>query len=128
MAQFSPEMPMYLEAPRGALPSYGPSRPVPLLNEGDQRGPGSTTIVGRHGTGRPPVLTATPDLFALLRALQHHWKLAISLGMLCAIIATIAAWYLAPQPKYKASVLLQVSTLPAKFLLETSDPKPDFKI
>jgi succinoglycan biosynthesis transport protein ExoP len=78
--------------------------------------------------GRPAALTTTPDMGVLLKVLRHRWKPALALGALCGVLATVAAWFLVPKPRYRASVLLQVSTLPSKFLLDTSDPKPDFKI
>jgi capsular exopolysaccharide synthesis family protein len=110
----------------GSRLADSPSRSlVPLGVDGDPFVPAAAA--GR-GDGRPLVLLATPDLMGLLRVLQQRWKPAMGLAAVCAALATVAAWFLVPPTRYKASVLLQVAALPGKFLLETSDPKPDFKI
>src|SRR5438128_63413 len=91
---------------RGAWPAGGPLRPVPLVRDGDRLEPMALGAgAGVPGARRPPALAATPDLIALVRVLHHRWKQALGFGTLCAVLATIAAWYLVPRPKYKAWVL-----------------------
>ncbi|HMB02666.1 MAG TPA: division plane positioning ATPase MipZ [Isosphaeraceae bacterium] len=77
---------------------------------------------------RPPALTSAPNLLTLSRALQHCWPLALGLGAVCAVVALLAAWALIPRAKYRATTLLQVATMPPKFLLDTSEPRTDFRI
>ena len=95
---------------------------------GDQTG-GSVPAFSKANAKRPTALTTAPDLFTLLRALQHCWRPALALGILSAAVATAAAWAFVPRPRYKATTLLQVSALAPKFLTEpVSEPKTDFKI
>ena len=43
------------------------------------------------------MLSAGPDPMSLLRAFKRRWPLATGLGILAALLAMAAAWYLIPQ-------------------------------
>ena len=116
---------MFQDGSRRELTASGPVRPHPLVVDDEELGAAARSM---SLIRRPPALSSNPDSVALLRALQQRWKLALCLGTACAALATAAAWFLVPPPRYKATVLFQISTLPTRFLLDTSDPKPDFRI
>ena len=48
-------------------------------------------------TPRPEMLSAGPDPMSLLRAFNRRWPLATGLGILAAMVAMAAAWFLIPQ-------------------------------
>jgi succinoglycan biosynthesis transport protein ExoP len=65
--------------------------------------------VAAGGTASRPV-DAVPDPLALLRALRHHWLLALVLGTAAGATAGAVAWRIVPRPAYTASALLEVRT------------------
>jgi capsular exopolysaccharide synthesis family protein len=56
----------------------------------------------------PPGLAAAPDTRALLKALARRWFLALSLGLVCAAGAALAAWSLL-SPRYTAFAEVRVA-------------------
>jgi capsular polysaccharide biosynthesis protein len=70
------------------------------------------------GLARPPALSSSPDMTALLMALHRRWKLALASGIACGILAASAMWYAFPPSKYKAYVMLHVSTMPPKIVFD----------
>ncbi|MBI2824126.1 MAG: polysaccharide biosynthesis tyrosine autokinase [Planctomycetia bacterium] len=46
---------------------------------------------------RPEMLSSGPDPMSLLRAFKRRWMLATGLGMLAAMAAALAAWFLVPE-------------------------------
>src|SRR4051794_40026653 len=92
---------------RGGFASGVPARNHPHIVDDEGLG-----VAARRSSPirRPPALSASPDSIALLRALQGRWKQAMLLGTVCAVFATLTAWFLVPPPRYKTSVLLQIST------------------
>ena len=76
----------------------------------------------------PPAMDAVPDVASFIRALRHHWPLALMLGTLCASISGVIAWKIVPRPKYTALALLEVKSQKPILLLETVQERTDFKI
>lgn len=63
----------------------------------------------------PPAMpSATPDAFALLKALKRRWVLAFSLGVLLAGVAVTATFFLMPA-RFTAFALMRVSFIPNGF-------------
>ncbi len=92
-------------------------------------GTGSRALAtGSSGSKLPPALNAVPDLLVLLKALQNRWPLALSLGVVAALLATVVAWQVVPSPKYRATTMLKVSSQTPKVLFDTLENKPDFKV
>src|SRR5436305_1010102 len=63
----------------------------------------------------PPALVATPDTRALLKALGRRWFVALSLGLVCAAGAALAAWFLL-SPRYTAFAQVRVEAVPPPVL------------
>jgi succinoglycan biosynthesis transport protein ExoP len=57
---------------------------------------------------RPPAVTGSPDMKALLAALRRRWLLALCLGLVTAGVVGATAWLLIPT-KYVAYATLQVA-------------------
>ncbi len=68
----------------------------------------------------PPMPSATPDAFALLKALKRRWILAGTLGLLLATIAGAAAYMILPA-RYTAFALLQISSKPHQLVDRVSN-------
>lgn len=64
----------------------------------------------------PPALTATPNALLLLKALRRRLGSALTVGLLCAAAAGVAAWFLTPPPKITARTQLYVSAIPPNIL------------
>jgi succinoglycan biosynthesis transport protein ExoP len=74
----------------------------------------------------PPALTASPDVMSLLLALRRRWLAATGLGLLFGAIVAVAAWYLVPKPRYKATTLLQVRSFVPSIIFQTSENRSDY--
>ena len=57
---------------------------------------------------RPEMLSAAPDPMSMLRAFRRRWPLATGLGILAALCAMAAAWFLIPQ---KGEVIAYVQVM-----------------
>ncbi|MBI1832743.1 MAG: polysaccharide biosynthesis tyrosine autokinase [Planctomycetes bacterium] len=93
--------------------------------------PGPTEAGSRRSSmappaSNPPALTATPDAFALLKALKRRWFLGLMLGLFLASVAGTAAWMLLPS-RFTAFALLQVSSKPNP-LVERQSSREEFTI
>src|SRR5262245_2817548 len=59
----------------------------------------------------PPMPSATPDVFALLKALKRRWVLATTLGVLIACVGGVTTYLLFPA-RFTAFTLLHVNSKP----------------
>jgi polysaccharide biosynthesis transport protein len=62
----------------------------------------------------------------VVKALQRHWMLASSLGLVVAVASAAAAWYFLPPAKYTARVLLRVHSTPQSVMFEKVHAPTDF--
>ncbi len=69
----------------------------------------------------PSVLSAPPNPMALLRALRRRWRIAVSVGLLCAVVAATGAWLFMPAAKVNARTLVRIPR-GDPFLFKTSEP------
>jgi capsular exopolysaccharide synthesis family protein len=71
---------------------------------------------------------AAPSLSmtGMLKALQRHWLLASSLGLLSAAFCAAATWYFLPPGKYTAQVKLHVDSVPRDLLYHDVHIHTDF--
>ena len=75
---------------------------------------------------RPHAMTPSLSMIGLLKALQRHWLLASSLGLLTAAICAAGTWYFLPPGKYTALVKLHVDSIPQYILNREIHISPDF--
>jgi hypothetical protein len=74
----------------------------------------------------PPVaLTSTPNVAGLLLALRRRWLLALSLGLVCAVVTAIVVWIVRPIT-FTARTLLHVASIQPRILFDTPDGRTDF--
>ena len=110
--------------------------PGPLLEpRGAAAPPGAS---GASGAGRvpepapqparPPALSATPDVGALLRALRRRWALALVVGLLTATLAGAGAWLVVPAAQYTARSTLHVSMHPPKVMFTTAETPAEYGV
>ncbi len=69
----------------------------------------------------PSVLSAPPNPLALFRALRRRWRMAVSVGALCAVIAALGAWFFTPPARITARTLVRIPRNDP-FLFKTSEP------
>ena len=93
--------------------------PVPGsgLSRTHDQGQGRAPARGGSGQGRrtpvsapPAALTGTPSPGDLLRGLQRHLALALSLGLIFGTLSALGVWYLYKTTRYSARSLLEVSS------------------
>jgi capsular exopolysaccharide synthesis family protein len=72
-------------------------------------------------------LTATPNLFALLKALRRRWRVAVSAGLVLAAAAALLAWFAPGLSRNGAYALLRVSSTPTQLVFNTGDNWSDFE-
>src|SRR4051812_9834138 len=71
------------------------------------------------GPGSYPIaspLSATPDVGSLLKALRRRWVLAVGTGLMGALAAGAAAWFLLPPALFTASAMLVVEAQQPKII------------
>ncbi len=112
----TPETGSHVPAP---APGQGPIHGT-LLPLDAQLGNGVGTLT------LPPALSSAPNAFALLRALQRRWLLALCLGLVCATVAAGVTWLLLPTSKYTAKSLLHVRPQQPVVLFPTSESRSEF--
>jgi capsular exopolysaccharide synthesis family protein len=74
----------------------------------------------------PPALSATPDVWSLLRALRRRWASAVLIGGTLASISAVAMWFLLT-PKASAFAKLQVAYSQENVWPGGPPPQHDFK-
>jgi succinoglycan biosynthesis transport protein ExoP len=99
---------------------------------GERNGSGHSSGPGRGLPApverrRPPGLASIPDALALLRALRARWLLALTLGVLAAVVAGAAAWRIIPRPGYTASAVIEVKAEKPNLLPGMGQNRPDLK-
>lgn len=101
------------------------------LPDTDARSSGSAGLPVLPGESRrrslPPALAPMPDPVTLLKALRHHWLLALCLGTVCGGLAGAGAWRVVPKPKYTASALIEVKTQKPTLLGDPTQDTTDYK-
>ena len=75
----------------------------------------------------PPLELGPPDAAALLAALRRRWAAAVALGLASSASAGLLAYLVVPPPKYKAVALMQVATQAPRVVIETNEPRVDFR-
>jgi succinoglycan biosynthesis transport protein ExoP len=78
--------------------------------------------------GRPNRLPSSLNIGGMLKALQRHWVLASSLGLVCAAASAAAAWILLPPGKFTARVLLHVDSIPQSVLFHEVHSSANFDL
>jgi capsular exopolysaccharide synthesis family protein len=68
----------------------------------------------------PPALSSGPDAKALLKALGRRWPMALGLGVIAAVLAGAAAWFLL-SPKYTAFSQLKIAFVQPRIAFRTAD-------
>jgi capsular exopolysaccharide synthesis family protein len=79
----------------------------------------------------PPRLPRTPDAVSLLQAFRYRWLLALSLGLLAGIIASLGTWYWLPKARtlYRAYALIRIAAAPQRVAFPTTiEDKGDFGV
>ena len=86
---------------------------------------GASLAEGAEGrkSSRPPALDAAPNPITLLRALQRRWILALSVGILGAAAAGIAAYCVVPPPKLTACSRLNICAYLPRIIFETGEQR-----
>src|SRR2546426_12044535 len=74
----------------------------------------------------PPALSSTPNAWALLRALQRRWLLALTVGLVGAAIAVGVTCLLLPTSKYTVRSMLYVRAEAPRVLFSTQEPRSEF--
>src|SRR5262249_39051172 len=64
----------------------------------------------------PVSLAATPNAMALLLALRQRWALALMLGLPCATIAAVIAWFASPAPSFTVRAIVKIASTPQQIL------------
>src|SRR4051812_31886027 len=104
-----------------------------MPNSNPISGPGSVNlpaVVPPPRAGVPSIpysslaLAARPDPVALLKALRRRWPLALGSGLLCAVVAALAVYYLSPPAKYAARAMLHVNSVQPRILLQVGGTNP----
>jgi len=115
-----------MQPENGDQPAKGPMRQ-------DEPRRDLTLVNGSAGLGRSDTLEARSNtispsmtLTGLLKALQRHWMLASSLGLLCAASCALAVWHFLPPAKYTARVSLHVHSFPQAVLYREMHVSSDF--
>jgi capsular exopolysaccharide synthesis family protein len=75
----------------------------------------------------PPALSASFDANSILKALQHHWLLAVTLGVLFGSIAGAAVWFFLPPGKVTAEVRLHVDSITPGVLITNNVNNTEFQ-
>src|SRR6266852_4444460 len=104
----------------GSIPQDEPGRDLILSN--GSAGPGGSEVLERRGNHLAPSMTVN----GLLKALQRHWMLASSMGLVVAAASALAAWYFLPPAKYTARVLLRVHSVPRSVMFREVYAPSDF--
>jgi capsular exopolysaccharide synthesis family protein len=102
----------------GSTPQSEPSRDM-ILNHGSVEI--SDALEKRAGSHSPSI-----TMNGLMRALQRHWMLAFSLGLVVAVGSAAAAWYFLPPAKHTARVLLRVHSVPQTVMFREVYAPTDF--
>ncbi len=74
----------------------------------------------------PPGLSAAPSAPALFKAFRRRWLLGTTLGLLCAVAAATAAWFLVPM-KYTAMAVVYISSKRIDDVLNPDRMSTDFQ-
>ena len=67
------------------------------------------------------MLSDTPDLLGLLRALRRRWKLAVLGGLICSTLTAAAVFFFLPPSKYSTSALVFVAANRPKEIFDTRE-------
>ncbi len=99
------------------LPDNGPATPAVSVHRSALMGPQEPAWVGvpEFAAAEPQVPSISAS--AYFHGLRRHWVLAISLGLLCAVLAAAGIWF-GWGPQYTVAALFQI---------ETSQPMVVFK-
>ncbi len=84
-------------------------------------------VAASPGGGLATMPVVIPNAWDLAQAFARRWPLAIGLGVLCASIASVAAWLLVPPASYTAKALLNVSQQQPRWFFQTAETKVDFE-
>src|SRR2546425_4959325 len=104
----------------GSTSQGEPGRELILSNDlASQEG---SDALERRGRGLSPSITMN----GLLKALQRHWMLASSLGLVVVAASALAAWYFLPPAKYTARVLLRVHSTEQSVMFRDVHVPTDF--
>src|SRR5579864_1876146 len=71
-----------------------------------------------------PALSASPNAWALLKALRRRWLPAVILGVLLGAGAAIAVWFVAPPSPHSARNLLYMAYKPPSIVKNIGDESP----
>jgi capsular exopolysaccharide synthesis family protein len=83
-------------------------------------GVGAGSLTARSG--------ALPAPAALLRAVRHHWLIALLLGAVASAAAGSLAWWVVPRQKYTAAALLEVHAQRPVLLTSTAQERTELRV
>ncbi len=119
------------------LPEKGPKRNTPE-RQNNSNGTSSSNGSARayNGSGDrerprgqpiPAILTASPNLPALLKALQRRWLIASTLAITLAAAATAAVWYFLPPGNFTGSIKLYMPVNPQGMFFKHPEADENFE-
>jgi capsular polysaccharide biosynthesis protein len=74
---------------------------------------------------QPTAAAGSLDVMTILKAFRRCWPLAVGLGLVCALAATAAAWFLLPAAKYNATATLRIISYQPRIIFPTNEPQAD---
>ncbi len=89
--------------------------------------PQTTSVPRAAPSPRPASLSSSPDLPALLRALQRRWLLALGLSLLLVPAAGVGAWVLM-SPRYTAFAQLHIASVQPGLLAHNAEENRNFAV
>jgi capsular exopolysaccharide synthesis family protein len=104
-----------------AIPAPRPKSGIPVVR--------SQTMTERGmRSSRPmaPELTGLPNALDLLKALRHRWVLAVTLGIVFGVMASMVSLKILPAPEYSAQALLHVAGRQPHIIFKTGESQANF--
>src|SRR5436853_6320809 len=88
------------------------------------------TSLGGSGVveGRASRLTNAITMEVLLKGLRRRWLLALTLGLITAVVSAAGAWHFLPPGKLSARVLLHVDSIPPTIMFREVQSQTNFQI
>jgi capsular exopolysaccharide synthesis family protein len=74
----------------------------------------------------PAILTAKPTVTGMWAAFRRRWRIATGLGLVVAVAAAVAAWYLTSAASYTVATTLHVDSVQSHMFGKTGDNQVDF--
>jgi succinoglycan biosynthesis transport protein ExoP len=88
--------------------------------------PVSRVQAQRPVTVNPAALSAAIDAPTLIYAFSRRWPLALMGGLTIGALATVAAFFVVPPPKYTVRAMIHIASNPARIIFQTSESIPDY--